>query len=260
MIKKICISGSFALLIALILAVGFVPTAATHAATAHPTSTGNGATTGWAHVRSGPNTNSTILRTDAPGTQVSILKTVQGENVWGNTNIWDEIANGQYIYSSLVGTASNNQPAPAPGGSAPSSAGRVIDVNLSTQWLHAYDNGREVFNTPVATGRAALPTPTGDFHVFLKLSPTTFYSPWPQGSPYYYAPTYIETAMEFKAGGYFLHAADWKANFGPGTNAWHYDTRAGWIDGTHGCVTMSVAASAWLYSWTPNGTLVHIHY
>src|SRR6185437_8545179 len=56
----------------------------------------------------------------------------------------------------------------------PSMPGHVIVVSLSKQWLYAYRNGQLVFNTAIMSGRPQLPTPIGTFHVFAKLSPTTF--------------------------------------------------------------------------------------
>jgi lipoprotein-anchoring transpeptidase ErfK/SrfK len=138
-------------------------------------------------------------------------------------------------------------------------AGKVIMVSLSKQWLYAYQDGTQVYSTAVMTGRPALPTPTGTYHVFLKLSPTTFYSPFPQGSPYWYAPTFIHYALEWRAGGFFLHDSWWHSVYGPGTNGWHDDPTYGWQWGSHGCVSMSLRDAAWLYNWTPIGTTVQIN-
>ncbi|GCE10874.1 L,D-transpeptidase family protein [Tengunoibacter tsumagoiensis] len=350
-IKKIYLLGPLALLFALILAVSPVANQVSHASPAVAHDTWTGKTTGWANVRSGANTNSTILGTDAPNTSVTVYGTVSGQVVWGNISDWYQISNGgqtQYIYAGLItrdNGGSTNQPvstsnnnggtatvtswanvrsAPNTGSSivstfapntsvtiydtvsgqavwggistwyrvsasgsapqyvygglvsvssapstnsgnntntpAPNGSGKVIDVNLSGQWLRAYENGTEVYNTPVLTGRPELPTPTGTFHVFVKLSPTTFYSPWPVGSPYYYAPTPINYALEFEEGGYFLHDATWHSVFGPGSNLPHNDPVFGPQDGSHGCVTMPLSAAQWLYGWAPIGTTVNIHY
>jgi lipoprotein-anchoring transpeptidase ErfK/SrfK len=137
--------------------------------------------------------------------------------------------------------------------------GKVIGVSIAEQRLYAYENGQAVYSTLVMTGRGSLPTPTGTFHVFAKLSPTTFYSPWPKGSPEWYPPTYINYALEFKPGGFFLHDATWHSVFGPGTNAWHDDPEFGWQNGSHGCVAMPLDAAAWLYNWAPIGTTVNIY-
>ncbi len=140
-----------------------------------------------------------------------------------------------------------------------SNEGKVIVVSLSQGRLSAYDNGNQVYTSLIVSGRPGLETPTGTYHVFAKLSPTTFYSPWPQSSPNYYAPTYINFALEFKEGGYFLHDSWWHTVYGPGTSGWHYDPQYGWQYGSHGCVSMPLNAARWLYSWAPIGTTVQIN-
>lgn len=140
-----------------------------------------------------------------------------------------------------------------------SSKGKMIVISLSREWLYAYENGKLMLNAAIMSGRPSLPTPTGTYHVFAKLSPTTFYSPWPQGSPYWYPPTHINYALEWRAGGYFLHDTWWHSVYGPGTNGWHYDPQFGWQWGSHGCVGMPVNVAAWLYHWAPIGTIVQIN-
>lgn len=135
---------------------------------------------------------------------------------------------------------------------------KTIVVSLSQQRLWAYENGREVYSTAVMTGRPDLPTVVGTYHIFLKQSPTTFYSPWPRNSPNWYPPTPINYAMEWKEGGYYLHDATWHSVFGPGTDTWHYDPAFGWQNGSHGCIAMTLGAAAWLYNWAAIGTTVQI--
>lgn len=136
--------------------------------------------------------------------------------------------------------------------------GKVIVVSLSKQWLYAYHNGKQVFDTAVLTGQPALPTPLGTYHVFLKLSPTTFHSRWPRSSRFWYPPTHINYALEWKAGGYFLHDSWWHTVYGAGTDHKHYDPVYGWQEGSHGCVSMPLSSAAWLYKWAPIGTVVKI--
>ncbi len=136
--------------------------------------------------------------------------------------------------------------------------GKVIVVSLSKQWLNAYQNGRSVFSTAVLTGQPALPTPLGTYHVFLKLSPATFRSPFPRKSRFWYPPTHINYALEWKAGGYFLHDTWWHTVYGAGTDGKHYDPVYGWQEGSHGCVSMPLSSAAWIYKWAPIGTTVKI--
>ena len=135
-------------------------------------------------------------------------------------------------------------PTPAP---TPGAPGKLIVVSLATQSLTAYDNGRVVATTVVATGRPALPTLTGTFHIKAKYAPYQFVSPWPKSSPYWYASAWVKYAMLYDDGGYFIHDAPWRTVWGPGANQ---------TNGTHGCVNVPLNTMGFLYKWAPVGTTV----
>lgn len=132
-------------------------------------------------------------------------------------------------------------------------AGKVITLSLSLQEMVFYQDGCAVQATPTTSGRPQLRTPTGTFHIFYKMSPFTFISPWPKSSPYYYYPSVAQYVMEFAGGGYFIHDAPWESigAYGPGSQ----DNLAA---ASHGCVHVPSAVMQWAYSWTPNGTTVVI--
>jgi uncharacterized protein YraI len=252
--KKLLFLGLLVPLLAIIIA--FSPVSSDNSLASSPWT---GTTTYWANVRTGPSTSYSIATTYAPGTDVSVYATVSGQVVWGAISNWYRISSlsssPRYIYSGLVSATTSTS-----GGSpTPTAAGKEIIVSLSRQWVWAYQNGVEVYNSPVMTGRPTLATPTGTYHVFLKLHPTTFTSPWPYGSPYWYPPTYINYALAWRAGGFFLHDSWWHSVYGPETNGWHYDPQFGWQWGTHGCIAMPLNAAAWLYYWAPIGTLVQVN-
>lgn len=148
------------------------------------------------------------------------------------------------------------QPANIP--PAPTSQGKVIVISLSNQWMYMYQNGQQVANTPITTGRPGLATPAGIFHVFAKESPTTFYSMWPAGSANYFAPTHINFALEFLNPGYFIHDSLWRHDYGPGSNAPHTVPGYGVETGSHGCVNVPYAIMPWLYSWANMNTTVQL--
>lgn len=147
---------------------------------------------------------------------------------------------------------------PQPPAGASSLGGQVIVVSLQQQWLWAFQNHQLVFETPVTTGRPALPTPLGIYPITEKVANTTFYSPWPPGSPYYYSPLHVDYAMLFRAGGYYIHDAPWRQYFGPGTNVAHTNPDGTQDTGSHGCVEVSVTAGAWLYHWSTVGATIKI--
>ena len=133
---------------------------------------------------------------------------------------------------------------------------KVILVSTEDQWAHMYESGKEVYNTPVTTGGPELPTDHGVFHIYEKVSPFVFHSPWPPGSPYYYPPTPITFWMPFD-GGEGLHDASWRSNFGPGSNFAPTNLGTGnYILGTHGCVNLPYDAASFVWNWAPLGTTV----
>jgi lipoprotein-anchoring transpeptidase ErfK/SrfK len=131
-----------------------------------------------------------------------------------------------------------------------------ITISLSRQRLRAWEGNHVVLSTPVTTGNALLPTPTGWFRIFAKYSPFTFVSPWPPGSPFWYPNSPVNFAMEFQANGYYIHDAPWRTVYGKGSNS---GTDPGTnYGGTHGCVNVPLSAERFLFDWAPLGTPVHI--
>jgi hypothetical protein len=258
-LKRYSYLGVLALFLALVLALSPLSSHSSYAG-AHSSTPWKGTTTSWANVRTGTSTRSSIATAYAPGTVVTVYATVSGEVVWGGISNWYRVSSltgsPRYIYGGLVVATSGKT---SGGGGNPSPHGKEILISLSHQWMYVYQNGKEVFNSPVTSGRPELSTPPGTYHVLVKQHPTVFYSPWPYGSPYWYPPTNITYALEFDSIGLFLHDSYWRSVYGPGTNVWHHDPVDGWMSGTHGCVTMPLKAVTWLYNWAPVGTLVQIN-
>lgn len=131
--------------------------------------------------------------------------------------------------------------------------GSVIMVNMIEEALRFYVNGKLVNSFLVTTGREERPTLPGVWTTQDRKAPTEFKSDDPQGSPYWYPPTHINYAILYHWGGFFVHDAWWRVNFGPGTQFPHYDTGgdesfAG--NGSHGCVNVQEQQAAWLYAHT----------
>lgn len=136
---------------------------------------------------------------------------------------------------------------------------KLIVVSTEDQSATLYQDGRSFYSTPVTTGGPELPTDHGVFHIYLKLTPFTFHSPWPPGSPFYYDPTPVQYWMPFD-GGEGLHDAWWRSNFGPGSNLAPTNLGDGnTILGTHGCVNLPLAAAQLIWNWAPVGTTVVVH-
>ena len=128
--------------------------------------------------------------------------------------------------------------------------GQVIVVRLAAQTLTAYDNGTQVLEAPVTTGRKGLRTPLGIDTITWERSPYLFISPWPKGNPYYYPPSEVTWVLHFLSGGYFIHNAPWEPNsvYGPGSE--------NGPDASHGCVQVPYNAMQFLWNWTKIGATV----
>ena len=129
--------------------------------------------------------------------------------------------------------------------------GKIIVISLSRQVLTAYQDGNAVLTTFVATGRPALPTPVGVYHVFARMYHFKMVSPWSYGSPYWYPTSFVNMGLEFNGGGYFIHDAPWRSWYGPGSNLYN---------GTHGCVNVPYSPMSFLWGWAPIGTTVIVQY
>ncbi len=125
-----------------------------------------------------------------------------------------------------------------------------IVIHLATQQLVAYNNGCPFLTTLVTTGRPALPTDRGTFHIFAKYPTYHMISPWPPGSPFWYHDAWVNDAMEFVSDGTFLHSASWQppGTYGPGSQYGPY--------ASHGCVHVPDGPLATLYAWAQIGATV----
>lgn len=118
-----------------------------------------------------------------------------------------------------------------------------IEINLSSQYLIAWEGYNRVNETYVSTGRPGFDTPTGTWYVNTKLWSQTM-SGCIQGECYYVPD--VPHVMYFTNWGHALHGAYWHNNFG------HVMS--------HGCVNLPLGFAEWLFYWTPYGTPVVIHY
>ncbi len=114
-----------------------------------------------------------------------------------------------------------------------------ISVDLTSQQLFAYEGDRLVLNFPISSGKW-FPTPTGDFHIWIKLRYTRMEGGNPAIGTYYNLPNVPYTMYFYnnqipKTAGFGLHGAYWHNNFGHPMS--------------HGCINISPANSELLYNW-----------
>ncbi|HWQ13752.1 MAG TPA: L,D-transpeptidase, partial [Roseiflexaceae bacterium] len=129
-------------------------------------------------------------------------------------------------------------PPPAAGG------GKRIVVNLSDQWLYAYEGGELVFDAPVATGRDGMETPAGSFAIYAKLPVQTMDGV--TDGQYWVVPNVPHVMYIY--GGVALHGTYWHNLFGSGARP------------SHGCINLPLRSAKWLYAWAPVGTPVRVTY
>jgi hypothetical protein len=121
---------------------------------------------------------------------------------------------------------------------------RHIKINLSTQWLTAYEGELPVYRAPVATGRPGFDTPAGTFAIYDKLTVQTM-----QGSAQgesWYVPN-IPWVM-YVVGGVAMHGTYWHNQHGTGARP------------SHGCINLRIDDAQWLYEWADVGVGVTLHY
>jgi lipoprotein-anchoring transpeptidase ErfK/SrfK len=143
-------------------------------------------------------------------------------------------------------------PAPAPAAPAPAPAPVVqstggwkhIVVNISHQWLYAYEGDILVFDAPITTGKDGFNTPAGNFAIYAKVPVQTMSGTL--GGEYYNVPN-VPHAM-YIHGGVALHGTYWHNLFGSGVRV------------SHGCINLPLGSAAWLYNWAPVGTPVQVTY
>ena len=190
--------------------------------------------------------------TTQPGDEAAVgAASAVAKKAFDDADLAAAIQQLQPLVARLNKEASTEPTLPLPNGPCLTGAPpKLIWVHLATQQLIAYQNGCPVQATLVTTGRPALPTGRGVFHIFYKATWYLMHSPWPYSSPYWYPDTWVGDAMEFIHDGTFIHTADWEppAAYGRGSEYGGY--------ASHGCVHVMDGPAAQLYAWAPIGTEV----
>ena len=121
-------------------------------------------------------------------------------------------------------------------------AERWIEVDLSDQYMWAWQGDVVVQESYVSTGREGFDTPTGTFFINSKIPVQDMEGVI--GGEYYNVPQ-VPDVMYFTSVGHAFHGAYWHNNFGQVMS--------------HGCVNLPMDVAAWLYEWTSMGARVEIH-
>jgi len=170
-------------------------------------------------------------------TPLHITDAVTGDD--GET--WYRTADGDYLPSSAVRLA---KPPPR------TFAGRWIDVDLNEPaMLVAYDGDQPVLTTLTIHGAGPRPTPLGVYRIIRRVADETMNSDTigiPRFGPGGYYLQHVLFTQYFTGDGASLHYNYWSSNWG--------------YAASHGCLGLTYADSAYLWSWAGLGTTVSIHY
>ncbi len=121
---------------------------------------------------------------------------------------------------------------------------KLISVDLGSQKLMAWENGKIVYETKISSGMNLTPTVKGKFKIYYKTPMSDMRGPSPYKNIYpsgRYLTKNVPNSMYFYQG-YAIHGAYWHNNFGR--------------PASHGCVNTPLPAAQWLYDWAPVGTQV----
>ncbi len=121
---------------------------------------------------------------------------------------------------------------------------RRVDVNLTTQWMTAYEGDLAVYHAPVATGADGFNTPTGSYAIYQRYLRQDMVGAI--GLESWYVPN-IPWVQYFN-GAVAFHGTYWHDRWGTGTRM------------SHGCVNLNIDDAQWLFQWADVGVAVNVFY
>jgi hypothetical protein len=114
-------------------------------------------------------------------------------------------------------------------------------INITLQYLWAYQGDQVLWQGFVSTGTAKFATPPGSYRVLSKLESQTMEGVL--GGEYYNVPD-VPDVLYFTDRGHAIHGTYWHSNFGTPMS--------------HGCVNLPVDVADWMYQWSTVGMRVEI--
>jgi hypothetical protein len=120
---------------------------------------------------------------------------------------------------------------------------RWIEINLYQQTISAYEEGRLLFSTLIATGVDPYFTQPGLFKIYEKKPTETMSGAFAADKSDYYYLDQVPWTMYYDQAR-ALHGAYWRTMYG--------------YPQSHGCVNMSIGDARWLYDWADVGDWVYV--
>ena len=178
-------------------------------------------------LRAGPGGDRQVVGTVRRGTQV-IINSRPEKDGW--RKVTTEALTGYALSNAFVRTLGNGGP-------------KRIVVDISDQWLTAYEGTDIVLRVPVSTGRDDFDTPLGIYRVQWKAALRTMKG---ESNGEKWEVPDVPHAMYITDTGVALHGTYWHNLFGSGVRL------------SHGCVNLPLESAALLYDWASVGTVVEI--
>jgi lipoprotein-anchoring transpeptidase ErfK/SrfK len=120
----------------------------------------------------------------------------------------------------------------------------IMTVSNKTKQMTVTQNGKVIKTLPVSLGKASTPSSSGTMVVIQKLRHTVFDTT--DTDPVHGYKTPIDFAQRITWSGQFIHAAPWS------------EGKQGHVNVSHGCVNVSEAMGAWLFSRTLMGDVIKV--
>jgi lipoprotein-anchoring transpeptidase ErfK/SrfK len=128
----------------------------------------------------------------------------------------------------------------------PAAFNKLLEVNVVTKQMYAYDKGQLTRTFPISAGAPATPTPLGQYSIYEKLTVQDMTGLNADGSKY--LQPHVHWINYFLPGGYAVHG-----------NYWRPLSVFGAVNTSHGCVSLPDDQAEWVYDWAPIGTTVITH-
>ena len=123
--------------------------------------------------------------------------------------------------------------------------GKYIDVNLATQVMTIFENGKLIDSFLISSGKSGMNTPIGSFQIYNK-------HPRPWSNKYsLYMPYWMAITSDGKYGIHEL--PEWPSGYKEGQS--HLG-----IPVSHGCMRLGIGSAQKVYEWTEIGTPVITYY
>ncbi len=185
-----------------------------------------------------------VTATYADGTSAIIVSGKNGTSVGGTDQLAGQISAGLLGAKGLqLNVPTDSVPFAAV---TPSAFDKLLEVNIVTKQMWAYEKGQLVRQFPISAGAPETPTPLGEYKIFEKLAVQDMRGFNANGTKY--LQPHVRWISYFLPGGYAVHG-----------NYWRPLSWFGAINSSHGCVSLPDDQAEWVYDWAPIGTTVITH-